>query len=55
MLTFDSILVAIPAAAAGLALLGYTGLMWQRKKAQQAQAKPKPIPVTSRRRHERQG
>jgi hypothetical protein len=52
MLTLDTIIVALPAVTGGLALLGYAGLMWQRHKAQQSQAKPRPIPVTSRKRHD---
>lgn len=55
MLTLDTILVALPAVAGGLALLGYAGLIWQRRRIQQSQAKPKPIPVISRRRRARQG
>ena len=55
MLTFDTILVALPAIAGGLAMLGYAGLMWQQRNAQQSKAKPKPIPVSSRRRDDRQG
>lgn len=50
MLTLDTILVALPAAVAGLGLLGYAGLLWQRRKADEA--KPKPVPVKSRRRPE---
>jgi hypothetical protein len=48
MLTLDPLLVLLPAAVAGLGLLGYAGLLWQRRKAEKA--KPKPIPVSSRRR-----
>jgi hypothetical protein len=54
MLTFDTILVALPTIAGGLALLGYAGLIWQRRNAQQSKAKPKPVPVSSRRRRDTQ-
>jgi hypothetical protein len=52
MLMLEILFVALPAITGGLALLGYAGLIWQRRKAQQAKARVKPIPVTSRRRHE---
>jgi hypothetical protein len=54
MLTFDTILVALPAVAGGLALLGYAGLIWQQRKEQESKAKLKPIPVSSRRRRDTQ-
>jgi hypothetical protein len=55
MLAFDTTLVAIPAVAAGLALLGYAGLLWQKRKAEQQKPKLRPIPVTSRKRRDKQG
>lgn len=54
MLTLDSILVALPALAAGLGLLGYAGLLWQKRKIQQSKAQPKPIPVKSTKRRQTQ-
>jgi hypothetical protein len=55
MLTLDKILVALPALATWLALLGYGGLILLSRKAQQSRRQVRPIPVTSRKRRDSQG
>jgi hypothetical protein len=55
MLTLEAILTVLPAAAAGLALLGYAGLLWYKRRLEQAKPELKPIPIDSKRRHDSQG
>ena len=50
MLTLNPLIVVVPAVVAGIALLGYASLLVQKRKAEQA--KPKPVPATSKRRFE---
>jgi len=50
MLTLDPLFVILPAGVVGMIFLGYARVLMQRRKAEQM--KPKPVPVTSKRRFE---
>ena len=51
MLTLDPLIAVVPAAVAAIVLLGYARVVMQKRKAQQL--KPKPVPVSSRKRVDR--
>ena len=50
MLTLDPLFVLLPAGFVAMALFGYARVLIKRRKAEQM--RPKPVPVTSKRRFE---